>query len=343
MTHVITGVAGFIGSNLALRLLEQGEKVVGIDNLSRQGAKINLELLRPYKNFVFKQGDIRDSEFIENAFKNERQCKSIFHFAAQVAVTTSVRNPREDFDINAAGTFNVLEAVRKAELDAAIIYSSTNKVYGKLDQLKVTEHESRYQYSGGITGVGEKQQLDFYSPYGCSKGCGDQYVVDYNRIYGLKTISFRQSCIYGYNQFGMEDQGWVAWFTIASILGKPLTLYGDGKQVRDILFVDDLVELYIESVRNIDTLAGEAFNIGGGPDNTLSLLELLNMLEAKLGHSISVKYSDWRPGDQKVFICNIDKIHEKTGWKPKVSAKEGVDKLFNWCNGNSSIIKGVLD
>ena len=343
MTYIITGTAGFIGTNLALRLLELGERVVGIDNLSRPGAKINLESLQSYKGFLFRQGDVRDREFLENIFKNEKQCEVIFHLAAQVAVTTSVKNPREDFDINAMGTFNVLEAARMAELDAAIIYSSTNKVYGKLDQVKVSEYGSRYQYAGGVKGVDEKQQLDFYSPYGCSKGCGDQYIVDYNRIYGFKTTSFRQSCIYGYNQFGVEDQGWVAWFTIAAILGKPLTIFGDGKQVRDVLFIDDLVDLYIESVGNIDLLSGQAFNIGGGPENTLSLLELLKLLEEKLGHSIYVCYSDWRPGDQKVFICNVDKIQENIGWKPVVSIEEGIEKLYRWCINNSSKLKIALN
>ena len=343
MTYIITGAAGFIGSNLALRLLEQGETVVGIDNLSRQGAKINLELLQQRKNFEFKKGDIRDYELIENIFKKQKQCKAIYHLAAQVAVTTSVKNPREDFDINAMGTFNVLEAARQTELDAAIIYSSTNKVYGKLDHLEVIDQGSRYQYRDGINGVNEKEQLDFYSPYGCSKGCGDQYVIDYNRIYGLKTVSFRQSCIYGYNQFGIEDQGWVAWFTIASILGKHLTLYGDGKQVRDVLFIDDLIDLYIQSVVNIDVLAGNAFNIGGGPENTLSLLELLKNLEVQLEHPINVDYSDWRPGDQKVFICDIDKINKIICWKPIISTEVGLHKLFQWCNKNISKLKGVLN
>jgi len=343
MTYIITGVAGFIGSNLARRLLDLGERVVGIDNLSRPGAEMNLETLQSLKGFNFKHGDIKNFKFLNEIFRNEKSCRGIFHLAAQVAVTTSVVNPRDDFETNALGTFNILEATRMAELDAAIIYSSTNKVYGKLNEFEVSEDTTRYHYNGDIQGISERQPLDFYSPYGCSKGCGDQYVIDYSRIYGLKTTSFRQSCIYGYNQFGMEDQGWVAWFTIASILGIPLTLYGDGKQVRDVLFIDDLVDLYIESTEKINLLSGQSFNIGGGPDNTLSLLELLSLLEKKLGRSIDIEYSDWRPGDQKMFISNIDKIQEKIGWKPKISVEAGIDKLFSWCNSNSPILKEVLD
>jgi len=342
MTYIITGIAGFIGSNLASRLMAKGQKVVGLDHLGRRGSNENLERLRKLGAFEFHQGDVADHHFVNRVFQSVKDVKAVIHLAGQVAVTTSVVDPRADFNANALGTFNVLEAVRAHQKHAAVVYSSTNKVYGKMADVRVAEINGRYAYADLPQGVGEEQPLEFHSPYGCSKGTGDQYVVDYARIYGLKTVCFRQSCIYGYNQFGIEDQGWVAWFTIASIMKKPITIYGDGKQVRDVLFVEDLIDAYLAAVDKADTLAGQYFNIGGGPSNTMSLLELAALLEARLGRKLPLTYSDWRPGDQKVFVCNIDKAKRMLGWSPKIGVKQGVDLLYDWSAKNVDLFKKVL-
>ncbi|MCE9591632.1 MAG: GDP-mannose 4,6-dehydratase [Planctomycetes bacterium] len=342
MTYIITGIAGFIGSNLAARLMAKGEKVLGVDHLGRRGSNENLERLRKLGNFSFEKGDVSDPAFIDRVFRSAKDVRAVFHLAGQVAVTTSVVDPRSDFNANALGTFNVLEGVRAHHKNAAVIYSSTNKVYGKMADVKVEERNGRYGYADLPNGVGEDQPLEFHSPYGCSKGAGDQYVVDYARIYGLKTVCFRQSCIYGYNQFGIEDQGWVAWFTIASIMGKPITIYGDGKQVRDVLFVEDLIDAYLAAVERADSVAGEYFNIGGGPANTMSLLELAALLEARMGKKLPLSYSDWRPGDQKVFVCNIDKAKKLLGWSPKIGVKQGVDLLYDWSAKSVDLFRKVL-
>ena len=262
---LITGGAGFIGTNASLHFSKDGWKVTVLDNLSRKGAENNLNWLKNKANFTFLQKDIRDIEETERIVGNVRP-DVLLHLAAQVAVTTSVLNPREDFEINALGTFNVLEAVRKQSQNTFFINASTNKVYGKMDDVFVEERNGRYEYANLSLGVGENRNLDFHSPYGCSKGIADQYTIDYSRIYGLKTVTFRQSCIYGPRQFGIEDQGWVAWFTIASVLGRPLTIYGDGKQIRDVLHVDDLLHAIDAVIGRKDNVNGQAFNIGGGPD-----------------------------------------------------------------------------
>ncbi|MDD5572119.1 MAG: SDR family NAD(P)-dependent oxidoreductase, partial [Bacteroidales bacterium] len=305
---LITGCAGFIGSHLALHFLEKDFMVTGIDNLSRNGCMINLELLKKNKNFIFFEKDIRDFENILKVFKDKGPFDMIIHEAGQVAVTTSVINPREDFEINALGTFNILEATRLFSPDAFLQVASTNKVYGKMEDMGVIERNGRYEYENNKNGVGENYGLDFYSPYGCSKGTADQYVRDYNRIYGIKTVVLRQSCIYGTRQFGVEDQGWVAWFTIASVLGKPITIYGDGKQIRDILWIDDLVEVYQKLYENADDVAGSVFNVGGGCENTLSLLELVEYLKEYGIMKNEPTKADWRPGDQKVYVSDISKI-----------------------------------
>ena len=254
-----------------------------------------------------------------------RPCRrdAVLHLAAQVAVTTSVADPRADFEINALGTFNVLEAVRLAGAGPAVLYSSTNKVYGNLEHVHVVERDGRYAYENFPTGVDESEPLDFHSPYGCSKGAGDQYVRDYARIYGLKTVVFRQSCIYGTRQFGIEDQGWIAWFCLATLRGQPFTIFGDGKQIRDTLWVDDLINAYEAAIERIDTVSGEVFNVGGGPSNTLSLLELVAMLEAHFGRKLNPPFADWRPGDQRVFVADIGKAERLLGWRPEVSTARG--------------------
>mgnify|MGYP003350376577 CR=1 FL=1 len=260
--------------------------------------------------------------------------------AAQVAVTTSVNNPREDFDINCLGTFNLLECCRLYSPKCSFIYASTNKVYGEF-YIEANELDTRYDPIH-FKGVNENNLLDFHSPYGCSKGCGDQYVIDYHRIYGLNTVCLRQSCIYGINQFGIEDQGWVSWFTIASTFDKKFYVYGDGKQVRDVLFISDLVDLYEKIIENIDVCSGEIYNVGGGPKNSLSLLELIEFLETSMNKKLNYSFDSWRPGDQKIYISNISKIYNHIGWEPKTSIKDGLKELLSWVIKNKQIFE-VLD
>jgi CDP-paratose 2-epimerase len=269
---------------------------------------------------------------------SSREADIIIHLAAQVAVTTSVVNPREDFEINAQGTFNMLEAARLNERRPIILYASTNKVYGGMDDVKVVEDTTRWRYADLPLGCPETQPLDFHSPYGCSKGCGDQYIRDYARIYGLASVVLRQSCIYGPRQFGMEDQGWLAWMIIAAVTGRPLTIYGDGKQIRDVLHVDDLLNAYDAAIAKIDTAKGQVYNLGGGPENTMSIwTEFGPLLEKLLGKPVPVERGDWRPGDQKVFVADIRKAERELGWKPKVGVEAGVGKLFEWVRDNKDL------
>jgi CDP-paratose 2-epimerase len=338
MKTIITGGAGFIGSNASSRYLRRGHQVVVVDNLSRDGVGENLEWLRSLGGALeFHQIDVRESGDVSRVFREHRDADQVLHLAAQVAVTTSVRNPREDFEINALGTFNVLEAMRQSNIGAPLIYASTNKVYGEMTSVGTVERNGRHDYQDLPTGVSEEHSLDFHSPYGCSKGSADQYVIDYHRIYGLRSIVFRQSCIYGYRQFGAEDQGWVAWFMIATQLGRPITIYGDGKQVRDILFIDDLLDAYDAAFAQPDKAAGRAFNIGGGVGNVVSLLELLAFIEQRSGSKIRAGSADWRPGDQKVFISDIRRARAELGWSPRISCPEGLGLLYNWIEKNREL------
>jgi len=335
---LITGGAGFIGSNYASRCLQRGESIKIFDNLSRAGSLLNLEWLEnTYGKGVFEliKGDVRDANAIKAA---ARGAYRILHLAAQVAVTTSVTDPQTDFAINALGTFNVLEAARNSGENPLLIFASTNKVYGGMENVEVVEKSSRYDYKDLPNGASEDQALDFHSPYGCSKGSGDQYVRDYHRIYGLPTLVYRQSCIYGKRQFGVEDQGWVAWFIIAAVLGKPITIYGNGKQVRDILFVDDLVDAYDAGFAHLPEIGGQILNIGGGRKNTISIwTEFQPMLEKLINRKIPTTTSDWRPGDQPVFISDIRKAQNMLNWSPKISAEKGIELLFNWVNENRKL------
>jgi CDP-paratose 2-epimerase len=332
---LITGGAGFIGSNYAARLLQRHEKVTILDNLTRAGAANNLQWLEETfgKNaYDLIIGDVRNEEVVNRAVKT---ADVVVHLAAQVAVTTSVIDPRTDFEINALGTFNVLEAARQSGRNPFFIYASTNKVYGGMDDIAVVEKPTRYEYADLPFGASENQPLDFHSPYGCSKGCGDQYVRDYYRMYGLPTVVFRQSCIYGTRQFGIEDQGWMAWFMIAAHSGTLITICGDGKQVRDILFVDDLLDAYDAARENSDRVAGQVFNIGGGAENTLSIWqEFAPMLHKLIGKTIPVVWGDWRPGDQKVYVSDIRKAEIDLGWKPQISLQEGIERLYHWIQSN---------
>jgi len=337
---LVTGGAGFIGSNLTNRLLTEGHQVTILDNLSRSGCSANLSWLQEkHGNDSIKiiQGDIADIDAMTTAVKG---ADHIYHLAGQVAVTTSVTDPRADFETNALGTFNMLEAARQVGNDPIIIYASTNKVYGGMEELEIIEDDERYFYANKPYGIPETQPLDFHSPYGCSKGAGDQYTRDYARIYGLRTIVVRQSCIYGYRQFGIEDQGWIAWFIIAALKKRSISIYGDGKQVRDVLFIDDLLDAYQALVHNIDETAGTIYNIGGGAETTMSIWrEFGPLLEALLGEPIPVTYADWRPGDQPVYVSDIRKVTAELGWKPKVSVKEGVSRLFHWIQDNQNLFE----
>jgi CDP-paratose 2-epimerase len=335
---LITGGAGFIGVNSAMSFFAAGWQVRIVDNLSRKGTALNLQWLRDQANIEFIKVDIREAEAIAQCIK-EYQPDVLLHLAAQVAVTTSVTNPREDFDINALGTFNVLEAIRLHSPDSFFINASTNKVYGKMDSIGFVERNGRYEYENLPSGVSENHQLDFHSPYGCSKGVADQYTIDYARVYDLQTVTFRQSCIYGPRQFGIEDQGWVAWFTIAAMLNKQITIYGNGMQIRDVLHVDDLVNAYHAAIINRENITGQAFNIGGGPANTLSLLELLEYLKNSLAKDIELSWDDWRPGDQPVFVCDINKASELLDWRPAINTEAGVLKLIDWVKLNSRLFE----
>lgn len=329
---LITGGAGFVGTNLASRLLSEGKRVMIYDNLSRAGVEQNLQWLQKEygDKLIVQVADIREKRILEECVKNADQ---VFHFSAQVAVTSSLTNPTHDFEVNIAGTFNLLEAIRKSPNQPSLVFTSTNKVYGDLMDLGLDTNDTRYYPEDDYfkkNGIDESRALDFHSPYGCSKGAADQYVLDYSRSYGLKTTVFRMSCIYGPHQFGNEDQGWVAHFLIQALQDNPITIYGNGKQVRDILFVEDLVDAFILAQQNIDKISGTAFNIGGGPTNTVSLIEILDLMKEKTGKEMDITFEEWRTGDQQYYVSNTSKFKEATGWSPKYSVTEGVEGLMNW-------------
>jgi CDP-paratose 2-epimerase len=329
---LITGGAGFVGANVAHRLLSEGRRVLILDNLSRAGVERNLQWLRDVHgaDVELVTEDIRDREAVAHAVARSTQ---VFHFAAQVAVTTSLVDPVEDFSVNALGTLNVLEAIRAQPAPPPIIMTSTNKVYGGLEDVAL-EREGRHYAPVAADlrarGISEAQPLDFHSPYGCSKGTADQYVRDYARTYGIQSVVFRMSCIYGPHQFGTEDQGWVAHFLLRALERSPITLYGDGMQVRDILFVEDLVDAFLLAERNIARLSGQAFNIGGGPGNVISLLDLLDRIEALHGERPHVEFERWRTGDQRYYVSDTTRFQQATGWKPQVGVREGVERLYRW-------------
>ena len=341
MNALITGGAGFIGANLAHRLIGRGDDVTVFDNLSRPRTEHNLAWLRQTYGpdaFRFVRADLRDYPALAKAV---RGADVVYHLAGQTAVTTSVTDPRNDFENNALGTFNALEATREARdhgRDLVFIYTSTNKVYGGMEDVVVEEQGDRYAYRDFPHGMDEGQPLDFHSPYGCSKGTGDQYTRDYARIYGLRTVVLRQSSIYGYRQFGIEDQGWVAWLIIAATTRQPITIFGDGKQVRDLLFIDDLLDLYDSAVKNIHVAAGQVYNVGGGPQHTISIwTEFRPILERLLGEPIRVSYADWRPGDQRIYVSNIEKAQQDLDWTPRVGVEEGIERVFNWVVANKDL------
>jgi len=336
--YLVTGGAGFIGTNCVSRLIHEGKQVTVFDNLSRKGAPRNVAWLREMhgdSSFRLVVGDLRDASLVT---ATAREADIIIHLAGQVAVTTSVLHPREDFEINALGTFNLLEAARLSGRNPILIYASTNKVYGGMESVEIVEKESRYMYGAMPHGISESSPLDFHSPYGCSKGTGDQYMLDYARIYGLPTVVFRQSTIYGPRQFGVEDQGWMAWLMIAAVTGTPITIYGDGKQVRDMLFVDDLLDAYEDAIEKIDVAAGQVYNVGGGSKNTISIWTEFGLeLEKLMRREIPVTWGDWRPGDQRVYISDIRKAKGDLGWEPQVNLQDGMQRLFAWINENKHL------
>lgn len=329
---LITGGAGFIGSNLADRLLRLGRPVMILDNLSRIGVEHNVrDLWDTHGNLLeVHVGDVRNKDLVE---KLAARCESIFHLAAQVAVTTSLTDPAGDFETNLQGTLNVLEAARQQDPLPPVLFTSTNKVYGDLQDVELIPLGKRHvprDHGTRRSGISEARPLDFHSPYGCSKGAADQYVLDYARMYGLPGVVFRMSCIYGRRQLGTEDQGWVAHFALQMLRDGPLTLYGDGRQVRDILYIDDLLDAMLLATEHIQTVAGKAFNIGGGPDNAVSLLEVIEQLSELSGVQPEIRYGPRRKGDQPYYVSDIRRFAQVTGWTPQISAQRGVPRLYHW-------------
>jgi CDP-paratose 2-epimerase len=329
---LITGGAGFIGTNLAHRLLSSGQGVLIFDNLSRPGVEHNLHWLcaRHGSRVQVRVADMRHTAALREAVQ---QAAQVFHFAAQVAVTASLHDPLEDFEVNALGTINLLEALRQLTQPPPLVFTSTNKVYGGLEDLTLHKRATRYEPAARairLAGIREDRPLAFYSPYGCSKGAADQYVMDYARMYGLPAVVFRMSCIYGPHQCGTEDQGWVAHFLLRTLAQQPITLYGNGLQVRDILCVHDLVEALLLAQTHMSTLAGQVFNIGGGAANTTSLLDLIDLIGQLHGAKPVIQFAPWRPGDQKYYVSDIRRFTHATGWVPQISVQQGVAALYAW-------------
>jgi CDP-paratose 2-epimerase len=329
---LITGGAGFIGACLADRLAAEGRAVRILDNLSREGVERNVRWLLQRHGALIDPliGDIREEKVLSAALKGVRQ---VFHFAAQVAVTTSLLDPLVDFETNAKGTLLLLEAMRRQPRPPGIIFSSTNKVYGNLSSFALQQQGTRYepvQRSIGAHGIAECQPLQFYTPYGCSKGAAEQYVLDYARFMGMAAVVMRMSCIYGHRQLGTEDQGWVAHLYLNALRGRRNVIYGDGCQVRDVLFVDDLLNAFQLAERQIEELSGQAFNIGGGVDHTLSLLELVEKISHHLAHAPRLRFLNWRAGDQRYYVSDTRRFTMATAWRPKISVDDGLERLREW-------------
>jgi CDP-paratose 2-epimerase len=339
MKILITGGCGFLGSNLAAEALKKQEELIIIDNLSRLGAENNLKWLKQKGKFTFHLSDIRDHLNLDNIIKKQ-QPDVVFHLAGQVAMTTSIEDPKYDFEVNTLGTLNLLEAIRKYSPKTIVIYSSTNKVYGDLNWVNYTEKDTRYIAKDFLDGFSEDTPLEFSSPYGCSKGAADQYMLDYYRIFNIQTVVFRHSSMYGERQFATFDQGWIGWFCKKAMeiknnqTNEPISISGNGKQVRDVLHSQDMINLYFAAVKNIDKVSGKAFNIGGGMSNSLSLLELFNLLEKKL--SINIEYNKLPPrmSDQKIFVADLKSISEAISWEPKVNSNIGIDDMLKWTSEN---------
>ena len=339
MRYLITGGCGFLGSNIASKILEQGNELVIFDSLYRFGSSLNLEWLKTHGKFQFIHGDIRNTNDVERMIKKYIP-DVIYHLAGQVAMTTSVDDPRMDMEVNIGGSFNLLDAVRLFSPESVVIYSSTNKVYGDLEQFTYNETESRYVCEEKPLGFDETVSLEFHSPYGTSKGSADQYMLDFARIYGLKTVVFRHSSMFGGRQFATSDQGWVGWFVQQALNIKNdfqdelFTIYGNGKQVRDIVYASDITELYLQAPKKINAIEGQAFNVGGGMENSSSLIELFDFLEKELGVKMNYKELPVRKSDQKVFVSDLTKVKKIIDWEVKVSKEEGIRKMIGWVNSN---------
>lgn len=335
MKLLVVGGCGFLGSNLASYGIQQKMEVTVFDNLSRIGSSSNLIWLKSLGNVNFVHGDTRNGNDVENIIKYG-QYDAVFHLAGQVAMTTSIENPYKDFEINTIGALNLLESIRKYSPQTAIFFSSTNKVYGDLEQYEYEETETRYICKNFMNGFDESVPLDFRSPYGCSKGATDQYMLDYYNTFGIKTTVFRHSSMYGSRQFATYDQGWVGWFVEKAIEKSrdnnipPFTICGNGKQVRDILHAKDIIQLYFTALENVDKVCGQAYNIGGTMEQSLSLLELFAMLNKMLNIDLEYTQLPVRQSDQKVFVADIGKITNRIGWKPQVTAKEGICEMVDW-------------
>jgi CDP-paratose 2-epimerase len=341
---LITGGAGFVGTNLADRLASSGTKVTVLDNLRRAGVEENLRwLTRRHQDAVrFVQGDVRDANAVAGAM---RGAERVFHLAAQVAVTTSLVDPIEDMEINVRGTVNVLEAARSQREPPAIVFTSTNKVYGRLDEVALELKAGRYEPRDRMLrrhGISERQPLAFCSPYGCSKGAADQYVLDYAHSYGLPACVLRMSCIYGPHQRGNEDQGWVAHFLISALHGRPITIFGDGRQARDLLFVQDLLDALLAAASNERALAGRAFNLGGGSGNAVSLQEVVELITELLGEAPQIDWDEWRAADQRWYVSDTRAFGELTGWRPRVGVAEGLARLHAWLTGAREARRAAL-
>jgi CDP-paratose 2-epimerase len=334
MKYLITGGCGFLGSNIASEILKRNDELIIFDNLYRFGSTQNLEWLRGKGEFNFIHGDIRNAVDVENVIKIHKP-DVIYHLAGQVAMTTSIADPRMDFEVNALGSFNVLDSIRKYSPETILIYSSTNKVYGDLEWTPYEETDTRYVTPDFPNGFPETITLDFHSPYGCSKGTADQYMLDFHRMFDIKTVVFRHSSMYGGRQFATYDQGWIGWFCQKALETKnnvidEFTISGNGKQVRDVLHVDDVVSLYFKAVEEIEKAKGQAYNIGGGMRNSLSLLELFEILEKEFNVELRYKNLSWRESDQKVFVSDITKVRERIGWQPKIDTTSGIKKMLEW-------------
>lgn len=341
MKLLITGGCGFLGSNLGAHAISQGIDLCAFDSLYRHGAQENLAWLRQQGSLDFVHGDIRNPNDVLRIVERLRP-DAIFHLAGQVAMTTSIANPRMDFEVNVLGTLNLLEAVRQHVPGSTVIYSSTNKVYGDLEQFQYEETPTRYRCIDKPRGFDETTQLEFHSPYGCSKGAADQYLLDYHRIFELRTVVFRHSSMYGGRQFATVDQGWIGWFcqmaaeTFAGVRPGPFTISGNGKQVRDVLHAEDMIRLYFSTLTRADLAVGQAFNVGGGIDNSLSLLELFGLLSDRIGMELDFVRGPPRKSDQRVFVADTGKVSALCGWSPSVGAAEGVGRMLEWVQATSS-------
>jgi CDP-paratose 2-epimerase len=342
LRYLVTGGAGFIGSNYVHRLMLRGDRAVVFDDLSRFGVRANLDWLcvQHGASLEVVVGDTCDPDVLRQAADG---VDVIIHLAGQTALTASIRDPRADFHANALGTLNVLEVARESTRNPIVVYASTNKVYGALESVGIVEEATRYAYRDLSLGIAESQPLDFHSPYGCSKGAGDQYARDYWRIYGVRTVVLRQSCIYGPRQLGDTDQGWLAWFMFAAREGHAITVYGDGKQTRDVLYIDDLLDAYDAAIACIDVAAGQVYNIGGGVNRVLSVwAEFGPLLERLIGRPLTTRYAAWRPADQRVYVSDIRKAGRDLGWAPSISMEDGLARLSEWIGANGGVFRKPL-